>query len=100
MENIENEKVRTEKMYSVGYSPRLNTYVMVIVITWVAWYNQYFEITEEEYNSFGSDELDNLAQTFLSNGKRERFLFSDKKEENTEETTKIRNIYYGREERY
>jgi hypothetical protein len=93
-EKLENEKIRHEKLYSVGYSPRLNKYVMVIVITWIAWYNRYFEITEEEYNSFGSAELDNLAQTFLSGGKRERFLFSDKKEENTDEMTKMREKYY------
>jgi len=48
----------------------------------------------EKELKIGSAELDNLAQTFLSGGKRERFLFSDKKEENTDEMTKMREKYY------
>ena len=55
---LENEKVRSEKYYSVGYSSILNKYMLSEVITWIAWYERYYEISEEEYNSFGSDELD------------------------------------------
>ncbi len=31
------------------------------MVPWVAWYDRYFEISEDEYNSFGSDSLDRLA---------------------------------------
>ena len=55
------------------------------VVTWVAWYNRYFEITEEEYNSFGTEVLDNIADLLHKDGKNsKRFLFSDRIEENND----------------
>ena len=86
MIKLENEKVCKEKYYSVGYSVELKKYILVDVVTWVAWYNRYFEITEEEYNSFGTEVLDNTADLLRKDGKNsKRFLFSDKTEENNEE---------------
>ncbi len=83
---LENEKVNKEKYYSVGYSLELKKYILVDVVTWVAWYNRYFEITEEEYNSFGTVALDSVADLIHKEGKSSRrFLFSDKTEENNEE---------------
>lgn len=56
------------------------------MVPWVAWYDRYFEISEVEYNSFGSDSLDRLALELNSSGTTSpRFLFSDKNEENREE---------------
>ena len=79
MIKLENEKVNREKYYSVGYSSELKKYILVDVVTWIAWYNRYFEITEDEYNSFGTEALDSIADTLHKEGKSsERFLFSDK----------------------
>ena len=90
---LENEKVNREKYYSVGYSSELEKYILVDVVTWVAWYNRYFEITQKEYDSFGTAALDNIAELLHNEGKdSERFLFSDKIEENNEE----QKIYAGK----
>ena len=79
------EKIRKEKLYSVGYCEALKKYVLSSVIPWAAWYSRYYEITPEEYNSFGSVELDELASAFHKQGiSSERFLFSERKSENTE----------------
>ncbi len=51
-----NEKVRSEKLYSVGFSKELDSYVMSIVVPWIAWYNRYYRITKEEYESLSTDE--------------------------------------------
>lgn len=86
MIKLENEKVNKEKYYSVGYSVELKKYILVDVVTWIAWYNRYFEITEKEYNSFGTVTLDNIADLLHKDGKNSRrFLFSDKTEENNAE---------------
>lgn len=83
--DIETEKVRPGKLYSVGYNPKLNKYVLSATITWMAWYERYYEITEEEYNLFGTDVLDLLADDLYRAGTySKRFLFSDKVKENTE----------------
>ena len=42
------EKVNSKKLYSIGYNCKLKKYVLADVITWIAWYERYFEITEEE----------------------------------------------------
>ena len=85
MIKLENEKVNKEKYYSVGYSSELKKYILVDVVTWFAWYNRYFEITEEEYNSFGTEVLDNIADLLQKDGKNsKRFLFSDRIEENND----------------
>lgn len=76
---LEKKKVRSEKYYSVGYSSGLNKFVLACVITWIAWYNRYYEISEKEYNMFGSDELDELADCLYKQGcNSDRFLFSEK----------------------
>ena len=98
MMKLENEKVNREKYYFVGYSPELGKYVLAIVVTWVAWYERYYEITEEEYNSFGSPELDKLADELLNKQIfSDRFLFSERKEENSISirAQKLREYVYG-----
>ena len=89
---LEDEKVNREKYYSVGYSPELEKYILVDVVTWVVWYNRYFDITEDEYNSFGTVALDDIADMFHKKGNSsDRFLFSDKIEENNEEQRAMRS---------
>lgn len=76
MIKLENERVNKEKYYSVGYSLELKKHILVDAVTWVAWYNRYFEITEEEYNSFGTEVLDNIADLLHKDGNNsKRFLF-------------------------
>lgn len=83
MKFLTGEKVRNEKLYSVGFCPELNKYILVCVIPWIAWYNRYYEISKEEYESFGSEALDNLAEELYKQGiTSKKFLFSDKIEEN------------------
>ena len=41
---LDNEKVRSKKLYSVGFSKELDSYVMSIVVPWVAWYKLYTEM--------------------------------------------------------
>lgn len=85
---LKDEKVRNEKYYCVGYCEYLNKYVLVTTVTWVVWYSRYYEISEEEYLSFESDiqKLDMLAMECNNlENLSERFLFSDKSEENTPE---------------
>ena len=78
------ERVRSEKYYSVGYNPKIKKYLLADVVTWIAWYERYFEISEDEYEMFGSDELDSMAEGFHKEGTTStRFLFSIKNEENT-----------------
>ncbi len=90
---LEREKVRSEKYYSVGYLPKLNKFVLSRVVPWAAWYNRYYEITQQEYESFGSKELDILADALhRQETKSERFLFSDKNEENNKEQLKLRDM--------
>ena len=90
---LDNEKVRAEKLYRVGYIACLDQYVLASVVTWVVWYDRFFEITQEEYRLFESDisKLDALANELREQGERsERFLFSDKKEENSAEQALLR----------
>ena len=74
--HLENEKVNRDKYYFIGYSPELDKYVLACAVAWIAWFNRYYEISEEEFNSFGSAELDDLADTLYKQGSNsERFLF-------------------------
>ena len=89
--NIQNENVNTKLLYSVGYVPEVDKYILSCVVTWVAWYNRYYEITKEEYEAFGTERLDQLASRFRElECKSDRFLFSDRDEENTTEQNALR----------
>ena len=82
---LENEKVNRDKYYFIGYSPELDKYFLACAVAWIAWYHRFYEISKEEYDSFGSAELDELADTLYKQGcNSERFLFSEKKEENNQ----------------
>ena len=88
----ETERVRFEKYYSVGYNSKIKKYLLAVVITWIAWYEQYFEISEYEYEMFGSDELDSIAERAREEGTTSaRFLFSEKNEENTKNQLETRH---------
>ncbi|MBQ7265579.1 MAG: ABC transporter ATP-binding protein [Firmicutes bacterium] len=85
-------KVRSEKYYSVGYNSKIGKYLLADIIAWVAWYERYFEISKEEYEMFGTEELDAIAEVLHKEGtKSPRFLFSVKNEENTAVQLEMRN---------
>ena len=77
MATLERIKVRTNKYYSVGWSKGLQKYVMEICIPYISYYNDYYEITEEEYNKFGTKELDDLCSSLINQtSSSPRFLYS------------------------
>ena len=86
------KRVRSEKYYSVGYNSKIDKFMLADVIAWVAWYERYFEISEDEYEMFGSDELDAIAERFHKEGAAsDHFLFSVKNEENTSKQLEMRD---------
>lgn len=85
---LEKEKVNADRYYSVGYSPALDEYILVTVVTdaCVAWFNRYFQIFEHEYRMFEENEaeLNSLADKLFAAGVSScRFLCSDRLAENT-----------------
>ena len=93
---MEQVKVRNEKYYSVGYSPKLNKYILANTIPYIMYYEQYYEITKEEYDMFGTKELDDLANSFLNSGTNsDRFLFSGMDKENNEQQKQTSKIFFS-----
>ena len=62
---LEDIKVNKDKYYTVGYCPYLKQYMLAITITWVAWYERYYSISEDEYKWFDSD-IDKLNHWWTS----------------------------------
>ena len=56
--------VNRDQYYVVGYDKSNNKKVLAVTVTWIAWYEIYFRITEEEYEWHKSDlsALNDLAQ--------------------------------------
>ena len=98
-------RVRTDKWYTVGFSPVLEKYVLAVTVGWLAVYDRYYEISREEYEqTFAKpDALDKLAEElFKAVNKSERFICSGKTNENTDEQNalaerllKEKNDYYS-----
>ena len=84
---LEDIKVNKDKYYTVGYCPYLKQYMLAITITWVAWYERYYSISEDEYKWFDSD-IDELYHSGVSNS---RFMFSERNIENNSFQTKLIN---------
>jgi len=94
---LENQKVNRDKYYFAGYSPVLGKYILACAVSWIAWYNRYYEITKEEFDSFGSADFDELADSLYKKGcKSYRFLFSEKKEENDKSCLEMRDKLFPR----
>lgn len=49
---LENEIVCKENFFEIGYNSDMNIYIMAVLVTWVAWYDRYYAITEEDYKLF------------------------------------------------
>lgn len=83
--DLKYEKVRSERLYSVGYDETNHRYLLEIVVPAGAWYSQYFLISKEEYNWYDSqmESLDLLAKECFESGiYSSRFVFSEKSDEN------------------
>lgn len=88
---LERQKTRSSKSYCIGYSKTLQKYILSSVVKWVAWYNRYFEISEEEFN-YSTDKLellDEIARECAEQGMESgRYLCSDRDDENEAENRK------------
>lgn len=89
---LEYQKVRTEHLYMVGYCREIDKYLMVITVPYACYYNQYYIISQGEYDLWCSDVemLDRLAvECRKGNTHSARFLYSDRPEENTKEQSEF-----------
>ena len=75
---LENEKVRSEKLYCVGYLKTLGKYILSQTVPASAWYNRYYEITKEQYDSFGSESLDEFANAHFVKINNKKTMTKDK----------------------
>lgn len=60
-----------------------------------AWYNRYYEISEEEYNEFdvNHDKMDAFVDKLhIKSYDSDRFLFSDKSNENSESQSRLKEL--------
>ena len=91
MANLEREQVSTTYLYRVGYNRALGKYVLEKLMDYQhASYYDFYEISEEEYNMFGSFKLTELVYSLKPSSKR--LLYSGK--EGGDET--IRNKLYAK----
>ena len=80
------EKVNRDYMFSIGKDAVRNEFIMAITVTWVAWYEQYFSISKDEFVLYNVNlpEFMNIYNECRSLGtKSSRFLCSDMVKENT-----------------
>ena len=97
---LEEIKVNKDKYYKVGYSPYLKQYVLAITITWIAWYERYYSISEGEYKWFDNDidKLNHLANELYHLGiSSSRFIFSEMSAENDSSQMKLFNKVFQKD---
>ena len=71
MANLEREKISTTYFYRVGYNRALGKYVVEkLMDDQHASYYDFYEISEEEYNMFGSFKLTKLVESLEPSSKR------------------------------
>lgn len=84
---LENQKVRTEHFYKIGYCREIEGYLLVITVPCGCYYDQYYSISWEEYSLWQSDveRLDEIAARCREEAEHSaRFLYSDRQDENKE----------------
>lgn len=89
---LTDRRVRTDKWYTVGWSPVLEKYVLALTVGWLGNYERYYEISREEYEQTLTvpDALDKLAEElFRAVNKSSRFICSGKTDENTDEQSAL-----------
>lgn len=90
---LDNNKVNSRKLYNIGYCRNIDKYILECCVPGSAYYNMYYEISEEEFNRYEEDssELDELVdyirrKSYIS----DRFLFSDLIRDNNEEQAELK----------
>lgn len=95
--NLDKKIVDRENNYTIGYSKELQKYILAAVVTHFAWYDRYYEITKEEYDSYGTQAFDDLVISICYEGEAsDRFLFSDKIEENNAEQQALKHSLHNK----
>lgn len=49
---IENQIVDQKNLFSIGFSPEINNYIMAIQVPWIVEYQRYYMITENDYEVY------------------------------------------------
>ena len=83
---FKSEKVNQNKMFCLGKDIVRGEYIMAITVCEIAWYQQYFSISKEEFDLYEEklDEFMNIYNECISSlSGSYRFLCSDKVKENT-----------------
>ncbi len=52
---IANKIVDKDNFFCIGYSHEMHMYIMAIEVAWLAWYQRYYTITEEDYILYQTD---------------------------------------------
>lgn len=83
----ESHYTNQDLMYSIGIDKESGKFCMEIIVPQVAWYSRFFEISKEEYDLKDLDlkYLDSIAKNLIRYKipkKSERFIYSQKEEEN------------------
>ena len=89
---ITKEKVNSKEYYRIFYSTKQSCFVLACMITDIAWYENYFSLTKEEYDYFISDteHLNRIAESCFVLGRTSpRFLGSQKQFENRTERQRM-----------
>lgn len=93
LSNVRKVSVGNSKV-KVGYSEQLNKYILCVKVTdWVIDYDRWYSITESEFND---DKLiKEIYKSECKDNKSDRFIFSWRKAENTEEQGKLLHSIVG-----
>lgn len=78
-------KVNNSKLFCLGIDLIRDEYIMAITICGIAWYEQYFSISEEEFNLYEENEDEFMSiykECIYSGTANQRFLCSDMIKEN------------------
>lgn len=89
---LENNKVNSRKLYSIGYCRNIDKYILECCVPGSAYYNMYYEISKEEFDRYEEDssELDKLVDYIRRNNyKSDRLLFSDLSKDNSIEQAEL-----------
>ncbi len=81
--NYEALHTSKKRLFTVGIDRDTNTYLLEIVVTWIAWYSRFYSITKEEFEGFEKDpgSLDLLVNELIalkSPGDSPRFFYSQR----------------------
>lgn len=89
---LSEQKFRRKKLYYIGYSSSLDKYILATLILGIWNYKRYYVLSHKEYKMYMSniEALDKIAWAYHKAGTtHNRFLCSEKEEENTSRQQEI-----------